>query len=45
MLTGRRSGTSITIDFTGRATCEMLRGVHGNLRDVEFAVTFNLTPR
>jgi hypothetical protein len=44
-LTGRTSGTSITIDFTGRATCEMLRGVPGNLRDVEFAITFTLTPR
>lgn len=44
-LTGRTSGTSITIDFSGRATCEMLRGVPGHPRDVEFAVTFNLAPR
>jgi hypothetical protein len=44
-LTGRKSNTSITIDFRGRATCEMLRGVPGNQRDVEFAVTFDLTPR
>jgi hypothetical protein len=44
-LTGRTSGSAITIDFTGRATCEMLRGVTGNPRDVEFATTFDLIPR
>jgi hypothetical protein len=45
VLTGRKSSSAFTIDFTGRATCEMLRGLAGNTRDVEFAVTFDLIPR
>jgi hypothetical protein len=46
VLTGRMTASdTITIEFTGRATCELLRGVEGQPRDVEFQITFNLTRR